>query len=122
VGLRYINKIDRRSPDERIGTWLKATDVIPAAILSSAPGSLLRLEARRDVENRIVVTIGDPPTSGAAVVTSVIFDIDRIVERDIDVRVESLEQQMNRLHDDVWHIFATAKTEQLDRLLSERGK
>src|SRR5437773_5728918 len=121
IGLRYINIIPRESPNERAGDWLKPTRYIPAAILESNSGFLLRLEAHMGNENRVIVTLGDaPPEAGS--IGSIVFDIDRIVERGMDTSLEVLEQQMNRLHDDVWEMLSAAKNERLERLLQRTPK
>jgi hypothetical protein len=56
-------------------------------------------------------------TSGA-----IIFDIDRIVEREVPTGQEVLMQEMDRLHADVWEVFSSAKGEKLEALLNRRSQ
>lgn len=51
---------------------------------------------------------------------AIIFDIDRIVERDIVAKQAILEQEMERLHTDVWEVFSSAKSEKLEAFLNRR--
>jgi uncharacterized protein (TIGR04255 family) len=51
---------------------------------------------------------------------AIIFDIDRIVEREILTGQEVLEQEIERLHTDVWKVFSSAKSEKLETLLNRR--
>jgi uncharacterized protein (TIGR04255 family) len=121
VGLRYINRIDREMPSETAGEWLRATRFIPEAVLTSQPGFLLRLEVRNDRENRVIITIGEVHGPESQRHGSIVFDVDRIVEHAFDPVADTLEDQMNRLHEDLWDVFSSAKTERLERLLNKRA-
>ena len=117
IGLRYINRVVKGSADQKSAQWFKTTDYIPPAVLRSAAGFLSRVEARLDSENRVIVTLGDQGTSSSEAHGAFVLDIDRIVEKDLSVKVEDITTEATRLHDDVWDIFASAKTERLERLL-----
>lgn len=62
LGLRYINRISKRTAQDRLDTWFIANDYIPASLLRSAPGFLLREEIHLDAENILILTLGDPPS------------------------------------------------------------
>jgi uncharacterized protein (TIGR04255 family) len=114
IGLRYINRIERESQEDRPANWLKPTDYIPPGVLTSEPGFLSRVEARLDNENRIIVTLGFQPEGHHG---AIVLDIDRIVEKELPPDVDALGGEMNRLHEDVWYAFNSAKGEKLERLL-----
>jgi hypothetical protein len=46
-----------------------------------------------------------------------VLDIERIAEKDISVAVEDITAEAARLREDIWDIFASAKTEKLEHLL-----
>jgi uncharacterized protein (TIGR04255 family) len=121
IGLRYINRIERETEQDRPGTWLVSNDYISAAILRSEPGFLLREEIHLDTQNVLIITLGDPKSDvGDLKHGAIIFDIDRIVEQDILAKQETLEQEMERLHTDVWEVFSSAKSEKLEAFLNRR--
>lgn len=120
IGLRYINRIEKDTHQDRLGDWLLETDYISKAVLSSQPGFLLRVETHLDAENMLILTIGDTQANLEGEHEAIIFDIDRIVEREIVLSREFLEQEMNRLHADVWKVFSSAKGEKLEALLNRR--
>jgi uncharacterized protein (TIGR04255 family) len=117
IGLRYINRVPRESKDQKPSEWFKTTDYIAPIVLRSGTGLLSRVEARLDPENRVVVTLGDQGATPSEPSGAFILDIDRIVEKDLPVAVESVTAEATRLHEDVWDIFASAKTEKLEGLL-----
>lgn len=121
IGLRYINRVPRQSEDQRPSEWFKTTDYIAPAVLRSEAGMLSRVEARLDAENRVIVTLGDQAASPAEASGAFILDIDRIVEKELSVEVKEITEEADRLHEDVWDIFASAKTEKLEQLLQEAG-
>ncbi len=120
IGLRYINRIEKETEQDRPGTWLVANDYISDGILRSEPGFLLREEVHLDAENILIITLGDPKLDVNSEYGAIIFDIDRIVEREILTRQKALEQQMDHLHTDVWGVFSSAKGEKLEALLNRR--
>lgn len=120
VGLRYINRIERRSANDHPGNWFRANDYIAPGVLCSTTGFLSRVEVHLDAENRIIVTLGDPPAATAGGYGAIIFDIDRILERELLPERDALSSEMNRLHEDVWHVFTSAKGDKLERLLKGR--
>lgn len=121
IGLRYINRVDRESPHDRPGSWLKANDYIGPGILRSMPGFLSRAEVHLDVPDRIIVTLGDQPPSSNSPHGAIVLDIDRIVEQEIPPDENAISPELERLHNDIWMVFASAKTEKFDQLL-QRGR
>ncbi len=120
IGLRYINRIEKETEQDRLDTWLVANDYIPVGILRSESGFLLREEIHLNTENILIITLGDLKSDGDAGYGAIIFDIDRIVEREILTGQDALDQEMNRLHADVWAVFSSAKGEKLEALLNRR--
>jgi len=57
IGLRYINRIDKETEQDRPGTWFVAKDYIPVGFLRSEPGFLLREEIHLDAENILIITL-----------------------------------------------------------------
>ncbi|MCE7988192.1 MAG: TIGR04255 family protein [Caldilinea sp. CFX5] len=114
LGLRYINVIERRSAGETADHWIVPNHYLPAILLSSYPGFASQVVTRFDAENRIQVTFTDQFANGSG---AFIFDIDRIVERNIDTKIEQLLQEITLLHDNIWAVFQSAKSDNLERLL-----
>ncbi len=102
IGLRYINRINKETEQDRPGTWLVANDYISAGLLRSEPGFLLREEIHLDAENILIITLGDPKSDLDAGHRAIIFDM-----------------EMDRLHADVWEVFSSAKGEKLEALLKK---
>jgi uncharacterized protein (TIGR04255 family) len=73
-----------------------------------------------DAENILIITLGDPQSEADGGHGTIIFDLDRIVEREVPTGQEALMQEMNRLHTDVWEVFSSAKGEKLEALLNRR--
>ncbi len=120
IGLRYINRFDKETDQDRLEGWLIANDYIPKGILTSSPGFFLRVQTRLAIEDVIIITLGDTqpePTGGYG---SIIFDIDRIVEKEIALERDVLKRELERLHTDVWNVFSSAKGEKLEIFLNRR--
>lgn len=120
IGLRYINRINKETEQDHLSRWFIANDYIPAGFLRSGPGFLLREEIHLDAENRLIITLGDLQAGVDEQYGAIIFDIDRIVEREAPTGQEVLIQEMDRLHTDVWNVFSSAKGEKLEALLNRR--
>lgn len=117
IGLRFINRVRRESGHQRPSDWFRTTDYIAPAVLRSGTGLLSRVETRLDSENRVIVTLGDQGMSPTEPDGAFILDIDRIVEKDLSILVDDITTEAARLHEDVWNIFVSAKTDKLERLL-----
>ncbi|MBE3559315.1 MAG: TIGR04255 family protein [Ktedonobacteraceae bacterium] len=116
IGLRYINRIEKETEQDRLDEWFVANDYIPIGILRSKPGFLLREEIHIDTENILIITLGDPKIDDDRGHKIIIFDIDRIVEREMLKKQQSPEEEMDRLHADIWAVFSLAKSEKLEAL------
>ena len=116
IGLRYINRIERSVPDETLKTWFMPNDYMPKIILESLPGFISLVQTRLDENNRLNVTVGEQIVNLSQ--PAFILDIDRILERDLAIESEVLLPEMTRLHEDVWKVFNSAKTEKLERMLN----
>lgn len=117
IGLRYINRIPLATHDERLQGWVSPGDHIPPSVLDSGPGVLLKVQTTLDAANRLIVTLTDPASEAGNADRGIVLDIDRIVEREVSPATDALEAEMSRLHDDVWEVFASAKGQQLEKLL-----
>ena len=118
IGLRYINKIARRSADELASYWIKETDFIAKAALNSPPPFLSRVEARFNETDRAVVNIGhlknDAPDG------YLIFDIDCIRQSSISSESAAVSQSARELNEAAWLIFSSAHRGTLTAYLEGR--
>jgi uncharacterized protein (TIGR04255 family) len=72
-----------------------------------------------DAENSLIITLGDT-TSEETSEGVIIFDIDRILEREMTTGQELLAQEIDRLHTEVWEVFSSATGEKLEALMNRR--
>ena len=118
IGLRYINKIARRSADETASYWIKETDFIAKAALNSPPPFLSRVETRFNETDRAVVNIGhlknDAPDG------YLIFDIDCIRQSSISIESNVVAQCARELNEIAWRIFRDAHNDTLTAYLEGR--
>jgi uncharacterized protein (TIGR04255 family) len=114
--IRYINRIERREPDEKLGVWLVANEFVPSAVLSSQANFISRVEVRLNTQDSMSVTVSDrevsPEGEGAF-----ILDIEHTTEHEISVDTELLLQEVTRLHESVWEVFQSTKSARLEQLL-----
>ena len=122
VGLRYINRIVKEIEEDRPGTWLTENAYIPKGILEANPGFLLRVETHLDNENKLIITLGDTTSKEDGPYGAIIFDIDRMVKREIVPAQDALKQELNRLHVAFWEVFASAQGEKLEDLIKRRAE
>jgi uncharacterized protein (TIGR04255 family) len=122
IGLRYINRIEGISENECPGDWLASSDYVAKSVLASQPGFLSRVEVRSDVDNRLIVTVGDATTSTEPGIRALIFDIDCIAEKEIGVENDAIKKQIARLHDVAWNVFSASMTVRLESLLRGGAK
>lgn len=117
IGLRYINRIEKETEQDRLDKWLIANDYISNGIIRSESGFLLREEIHLDSKNILIITLGDSKPDESSRYGAIIFDIDRILEQDEPAGQDALERVMQHLHTDVWEVFSSAKGEKLEALL-----
>lgn len=116
IGLRYINRLPRNSCDQTPGYWLKTNEYIPSAILASQRGLLSRVQVQNSEQSRTIVTLADEPTP-PDVPSNLIFDIDCIHIEEMEPTDKNLRTHIDDLHEEVWDVFSSAMTENLQRLL-----
>ena len=116
IGLRYINRIARSVEGEMLGRWIAPNDYVPQAVLQARKGFSAQVSRRFSEEDRIAVRVSDQ-TNDANELGAFILDIDRITEKKIGSDEESLLEHATNLHDDVWNVFNSAKSDDLERLL-----
>ncbi len=121
IGLRYINRIPHRNADESAGYWVKSNDYIPPVVLSSQAGFLLRVQTILNEDDKLNITLGPDLSDSAGEYGATILDIDRISNRKLSVTIEDIHSEMERLHEDVWQVFAQSKTDNLTQLLEGRA-
>lgn len=118
VGLRYINRLPPVGPTGRLNHWLRQTEYVPAAVLSSTAGFMSRLQVQSSDTDRLVVTIAD--VGGAPdEPRSTVFDIDCISLSRAETSAAALGDLVERLHDRVWAVFDRAATDALRAQLKE---
>ena len=120
LGVRYINQFEKETVQDRPGDWFVANDYIPHVLLCSEPGFLARVHVHLSVDNVLIITSGDTNPEPERKKGTIIFDIDRILDKELSSEQGEFIQALDRLHDDVWSIFSLAKGEKLDRLLNGR--
>jgi uncharacterized protein (TIGR04255 family) len=122
IGMRYINRIIRRSAGEEPGFWLRACDFIPQALLKSGPGFQLRLQTRVNANGRVVLTIAHDDSDKKEMHGAMIFDIDRIIEGQASPIWNEIDVAVETLHEEIWQIFEVAKGPNLDALLRRQAQ
>ena len=115
IGLRYINRIERSNPGESVGEWLQAIPNIPEAILGSHQGFLSQVVTAPLENIRISVVVTEFDATDP--MGPFIFDIDIATRKETSTDTISLLGEIDHLHDTIWDIFSSAKTEKLERLL-----
>jgi len=119
IGLRYINRVPLAA-DQRPGEWLRATDFIAAAVLTSDEGFFSRTQVTR--EGWTIVTVGDTEDSASG--RALFLDIDRSLAMfsmaaTPKPNLRPIEVTADRLHRDVWRIFEAAASDRFVALLKE---
>ena len=112
VGLRYINRIPFRGGEQPISDWIKPNKHIPDGIIDCIDGITYRFEERRFTKNDvIIVTIVTQSLSAND--RHLLFDIDRSHSLQSLPNENNLRSLIEKLHEDVWDVFDSAKTETL---------
>jgi uncharacterized protein (TIGR04255 family) len=117
VGMRYINRIQRRTSTENPGYWLRSCEFVPSALLKSGPGYQMLLQSSAGDNGRFVLTIAHDPKDPKEMHGAMLFDIDRITERVVEPTWSELDAVVETLHEEIWQMFEAAKGDHLDRLL-----
>jgi uncharacterized protein (TIGR04255 family) len=115
IGLRYVNIIPRTDEHPLISDWLSPTTTIPETLIrSKSDPFVLRLESWIEKNSLLIVSIGLVAPSLPNKMSNIIFDIDRLTVVNTDPNPDSLMQQFDLLHTDVWREFASARTPRLE--------
>ena len=117
IGLRYINRVNFSEDSETPGEWFKTCDFLPAAALRSRGSFLSRVESQIDAKNHIIVTLAEGQSDDNEQKRGIIFDIDRIIRKDIPSENKVLLAELDHLHEDIWEIFNAVQTERLKKHL-----
>ncbi len=106
IGLRYINLIPRKDPNEPLSVWLNTNQYYPNAILDNTRGFQTRSEFYLKENQRLIVNISEQTETS----NGIIFDLDVIssVERDNDWTV--LSDILNGLHATLSDVFFNSLT------------
>lgn len=121
VGLRYINRVERRSESETPKDWFKAGDYIPAGVLESKGAFLSRVELQLDAQNRVIVTLAEIRVDQATDPKGIILDIDRIFEKELSLDDDKMLRELDQLHEHVWEIFQASQGRLLTSHLKEKA-
>lgn len=118
IGLRYINRIPDSSVEDTPSAWLRPTGFLPKEALRYASAYSARTDVRTDESNRIIVSLQHEPSAVDSTSGAALFDIDRILERDLPTDAGTLGSEVDALHEDVWRISSDAKTDRRSHLMS----
>jgi len=111
IGLRYINGLPRRDPEEPVSEWLAESPWWPDAVRERTSSFFSRLQVRLDERDRLNVTVGEAPPERR--LHRVALDIDAIVEADLPASWDSLTAEIERLHARASEVFDAAMTPKL---------
>lgn len=89
--------------------------------MDSGPNFLSRMEKRIDGSNRLIVTLAHDISNPAEPFGSIIFDIDRIVEKQMMAETHTIDEELELLHEDIWNVFESSKNEKLEGLLTREN-
>lgn len=121
VGLRYINRIVKDEKHPQLRDWLSPTDDLPATLIASRGHYLGRIESTTDDNNLKLITISSQEAGGDAPVGAIIFDIDRIRAGNVATDVNTASGILDSLHEDIWQVFWSARTQALVDKLNGRS-
>lgn len=115
IGLRYINRIQRRVESEPASVWLAESAYVPPLLLDCSANFLSRFEHRLDSDRRLVVTVAEE--AGGTAPKPIIFDIDAIMERRTTTAWTTVETALDQLHQEVWNVFRSSASGKLVRYM-----
>jgi uncharacterized protein (TIGR04255 family) len=120
IGMRYINRVQRRTSTETPGYWLRECECIPAALLRSGAGYQMRLQSSLARDGKVILTVAHDPSDTKEMHGSMLLDIDRITELTLGPTWAQLDSVIETLHEEIWEIFDMAKGDNFERLLQGR--
>jgi len=119
--IRYINRIPLSELLQSAEFWLSSNDFLPNAALKSKHPMLSRTEARLDEANLTKVTLVHLPPGdvqgGHGKYGALLYDINRIYLGRMPIGLEALLAKIEDLHEDIWNIFNTSVTSNLENCM-----
>lgn len=117
IGLRYINRIPRGSPEEQVGEWLKNTDILPKRLLAQSKGYFFRTEIMEKQDQTLILSVAEEQSAHDT--RPIILDLDAVSMEKIAADWGSLESQLEALHDIVRREFDHARTAKYTAFLNQ---
>jgi len=118
IGLRYINQISLKDKSQLGGIWLNPGEYIASSILNTTYQAISHVDVPLTDNSKVIVNTARLAQKNNDIEGMIlIFDIDHIVEKNISPAITPLLSELVELHDQVWHIFNTSKTDTLTRYL-----
>jgi hypothetical protein len=71
-----------------------------------------------DAHNRLLTTVAHVQGADTGPHGALVFDLDRIVEREIETDDRALGSAVEELHEHIWRVFSEAKNDNYDKLLN----
>lgn len=109
IGVRFINCVKQKTPDQKVGIWLKSSPNYPRSILSAQQEYFYRCKWPTCTGRMVQICIAE----AAATVQGnrpLMFDIDIIDQLRIPLKLNTLSKLIGELHNDVYNIFEAAIT------------
>lgn len=117
IGIRYINRIPKESPEEPVGDWINKNDMFPKRILVQCRDFFLRCEIPLAEEIKMVITVTEEQTN--AIIKPIIFDIDAKISKKHDSDWSEIKNSLNLLHKYIREEFDNSQTEKLKAYLNK---
>ena len=116
IGLRYINRLPRKDPDELLSEWLAKSPFIPEHLLGTSSRFISRIESGFNGSGKLIVTVAETVENTER---PIIFDIDTITEKEATVGWSVVEKVIDDLHESVWSVFSGAIGPKLRKVLDK---
>lgn len=117
IGMRYINKIPRKSEEETVGSWISDNQLIPKKILDQKKNFFYRSELEEKTDTKLILTIAEDISSKPSP-SSLIFDIDVVAIKKFKPSWDSLSIEINDIHDEIRKVFDNSRTEKYTNYLN----
>lgn len=114
--VRFINRIERDSPNEKISEWIQSSDYVPKAVLNTPSQFALFVEFPGDSGIRVRVIVSELLHEKTR---PVMLDIDCFTMQILKPNGENLKSHINLLHDKIWDVFEASTSEKLKKRLLE---
>lgn len=123
-GLRFINRIDKKTEKQPLKTWFKSSPNYPTNLLNSKSDFFYRGKWMSDDPEisgyrNIIITIAEAEPI-AEKMRPILFDIDAIQTCDENVRNnKQMMHVINILHDAIWSIFSSSISKHYEKHLNK---